>query len=402
MSPRLRSTSLCALLCAFVLSAHLAFAQSQWKEIPVGYNMPKSVMAAAPVSAVAAATTPFPKAPKTNRYAGQGRDMNRPWEIEFHGGGFFNTDSGSGNAFALPTGTSFFGGNSLQVSSYMFGDGTSLFNQVSSATGISNTITPLDTLLAHQFGSRNNGPSLGVRFGRDLGPRFGIEFSVDWNTAAVEIRDSRLLGIQATATSFANSFADLFSNSCGCSNQTLAVQSIRRSQGSQLFWTGVVNVNLKTTGKTIPYLTFGGGTISNLGPAPHAGILGFYAFDVGGPHAETDLVNIESVTSRTQGVGVLGIGAKYFATSRWGLRLDVRDYVSPNATNTLLSATPRVATLAPAEVIGPGTTPTLVFSNDPTLGPSSLSGPDVRRIRTFKGDGLDNQINLSVGVFYRF
>src|SRR5439155_21419007 len=105
MSPRLRPIGLSTLLCVLALSTSMAFAQSKWKEVPVGYNMPKSVMAAAPVSALAAAT-PFPQAPKAS-YAGEGRDMNHKWEIEFHGGAFFNIDSGSGQGFLLPTGTPF-------------------------------------------------------------------------------------------------------------------------------------------------------------------------------------------------------------------------------------------------------------------------------------------------------
>ena len=68
-----------------LLTSSLLLAQSQWKEIPVGYNMPKSAIAAAP-----AASVPFPTAPKdkkgSNSYAAEGRDPNHPWEIEFHGG----------------------------------------------------------------------------------------------------------------------------------------------------------------------------------------------------------------------------------------------------------------------------------------------------------------------------
>src|SRR5258707_846830 len=122
MSPRLQPISLRALLCVLVMSVSMAFAQSQWKEIPVGYNMPKSVMAAAPVSAMAAAMATPSKGANKSAFTGEGRDRNRPWEIEFHGGGFFNTDSGSGQGFTAPAGTPFTtvnGTPSLFVSSYM-------------------------------------------------------------------------------------------------------------------------------------------------------------------------------------------------------------------------------------------------------------------------------------------
>jgi hypothetical protein len=389
------------------MSASAVFAQSQWKEIPVGYNMPKSVMAAAPPS------TPFPNAPKnTSRYSGEGRNPSFPWEIEFHGGGFWNIGGVSGQGFTAPAAATFnglaggVGPQSLQVSSYFFGPGAALYNQFTQGpAALTNTITPLDPLLDNQFGRRHGGPAIGVRFGRDLNPWFGIEFSADWNTSPIAIDDKQLLGIEQTRASLANSFTE-FTTSVA-PGTALAISSIKRSAGSQLFWTGVVNVNLKPEGKTIPYLTFGGGAVSNIGPAPHASLLGFYAFDSGsGPHAETDLVNIQARPPRTQWVAVLGIGAKYYATSRWGLRFDFRDHVTSNSTDTVLFATPNVATLSPADAvayIGPGAPVNLIFSNDPSKGPSSLSGPAITKgIRTFKGSGITNQLNGSAGVFYRF
>src|SRR5882762_470274 len=126
MSPRLRQISLAVLLGAFVMCASMAFAQSQWKEIPVGYNMPKSAMAAA-----LANSTPFPSAPK-NSFSGDGRDPNRPWEIEFHAGGFFIADQDQGTPGVFDPGTPFTtisGDPSAQVSSYMFGPGATLTQQ---------------------------------------------------------------------------------------------------------------------------------------------------------------------------------------------------------------------------------------------------------------------------------
>lgn len=406
MPPRRRPFGLTSLLCVLAMSASMAFAQSQWKEIPVGYNMPKSVMAAAPPTA-----TPFPQAPKGTRYSGEGRDPNRPWEVEFHGGGFWNVGGVSGQGFTAPTVATFnafpggVGPQSLQVSSYFFGPGAALYNRFTQGpSALSNTITPLDPLLDHQFGRRHGGPAIGVRFGRDLNRWFGIEFSADWNTTPIAIDDKQLLGIEQTRASFANSFTE-FTTSVA-PGTALAVSSVKRSAGSQLFWTGVVNVSLKPEGKTIPYLTFGGGAVSNIGPAPHASLLGFYAFDFAGPHAETDVVNIQARPPRTQWVAVLGIGAKYYATSRWGLRFDFRDHVTSNSIDTVLFATPNVATLSPPGAVaffGPGPPDNLVFSNDPSLGPSTLSGPAITKgVRTFKGSGITNQFNASTGVFYRF
>src|SRR3954462_13584608 len=153
MSPRRRPIGTSAVLFSLVICASV-IAQSQWKEIPVGYNMPKSVMAAAPPSA-----TPFPKPPKGDMpYSGEGRDAKHRWEVEFHGGGFFTLGSAPpGQAYLPPTGTPFLtvnGTPSLFVPSYMFGDGTTLVNQVA-GTGFvpgAGPITPLDPLLGQALG----------------------------------------------------------------------------------------------------------------------------------------------------------------------------------------------------------------------------------------------------------
>src|SRR4051812_20400328 len=107
MSPRLRPINLSTLLFT-LLGASTAFAQSQWKEIPVGYNMPKSVMAVASLSTMAVAGPPPAKA-ATKKYYGQERDPYHKWEVEFHGGGFWNTGGEGGSAAALPAGTPFLG-----------------------------------------------------------------------------------------------------------------------------------------------------------------------------------------------------------------------------------------------------------------------------------------------------
>src|SRR4051812_19999873 len=183
MSPRLRPTGLSTLLCVLVISAG-AFAQSQWKEIPVGYNMPKSVMAAAPLSTMGMANAAPGKPTSKASYSGEGRDPNRKWEIEFHGGGFFTLGSTSGQGFLSPTGTPFTTVNampSLIVSSYMFGDGANLANAVSAAGFGGGPIVPLDPILDRALGTRNSGPSIGFRLSRDLGSHFSGELNFDWS-----------------------------------------------------------------------------------------------------------------------------------------------------------------------------------------------------------------------------
>jgi hypothetical protein len=414
MSGRSSTSGKTITLGTLLFTSSLLLAQSQWKEIPVGYNMPKSALSSAMTasSAMAFATKGAAKTASSNStYAGEGRDPNHPWEVEFHGGGFFSLGGeGGGKAKIFPPAASFnsgpggIGPASLQVPSYFFGDGAPLYNRVATGAGFSNTIAPLDPFLASQIGTRNNGPSIGFRLGRDLNDWFQIELSADWVSSAVEIGDKQLLALENTRQSFANSFNELLPGMGATASSVAAIADVKRSQGSQLFWTGVVNVNLKPTGKTVPYLTFGGGAVSRLGPTPHAALLGAYSFTfLGAPYSEMDIVNVEARAPRTQALGILGGGIRYFATPRWGLRVDVRDHVYPNSIDTVLSATPTVATLAPAAfVFEPGGGSNLIFSNDPSQGPSTLSGPPIHGLRTFRPDGIINQLSATAGVFYRF
>lgn len=397
MLPRLRPRGLSALICVLAMSASMAFAQSQWKEIPVGYNMPKSVMAVTTSlnTMAMAMAPPTPAKAATKKYYGQERDPYHKWEVEFHGGGFFTLGSAPPGQGFLPTPGSPFltvnGTPSLFVNSYMFGDGALLTNQVAAA-GIGGPITPLDPLLGQALGRHDNGPSIGFRLSRDFGTHLNGELNVDWSVSPIAIGDSRLIQVEATRASFTDFFP--------VSTPEGAISDIRRSAGSQLFYTGVVNAYLKTSGKVLPYLSFGAGAVSDLGPLPHAGIFGQYAFVP--THQETDVVNLEAGSKHsTHFVGVLGFGVKYYATSRWGLRLDIRDHVTRNYMDTILSAHPIIATLNPGDATSFGTAPDIQFSNDPSKGASSLSG-EANRLRTFKGDGIENQLNFSMGVLYRF
>jgi hypothetical protein len=380
-------------LVLILLTSSFLLAQAQWKDIPVGYNMPKSAMPA---------STPFPPPQKHSSYSGEGRSSKPSWEIEFHGGGIFNTAQDEGNAGFFAPVTSFLtttGDSSANVSSFMFGPGAQLTQQVGSALAIPG-VTALDSVAHSQIGSRQSGAAFGARISRDLNRWFNLEFSADWNASPLSINDKTLLGVEATRTSFLNFFSGPAFKS------SVAVADVKRSQGSQLFWTGVVNVNLKTEGKNIPYLTFGGGARSALGPAPHAAILGYYDFDLGtGFHAEQDLVNLRLIEDRTQWLAVLGIGYKYYATNHWGIRFDVREHFTPDTLITVIDATPTVGTFAPSDQVvyaPPGTSPNIQFSNDPAGGPSSLSGPAIHGLHTFRGEGWVNQVSATGGVFYRF
>jgi hypothetical protein len=341
---------------------------------------------------------------RTSTPSGAGPDRSSRFEIEFHGGGMFSSNPDGGKVAFPAVGTTFTdaaGAPTRPVSSWMFGDGALLYNNFSAASGgsMTTTMTSLDAVLSRQAGDRTGGPGLGFRLGVDLNKRLGIEWSTDYAWTPIQLKKSFLTGLEATRASYGTTFTDLATNYCFCPGFGNAISDTRRrSEGGQLFNTLAANIYLKTTGKLIPYITAGGGFVSNVGPAPHAAILGHYRLE--GLDDNTDTVNIAARSDRTQALGLIGVGAKYYATPHWGLRFDFRDHLMGNGLNTAVDANP-VATTLPFGPSSPGTTPDIQFGSAAGQ-PDSLSAPALSKFRTFKGDGMRNQFGFNVGVFFRF
>lgn len=95
------------------------------------------------------------------------------WEVEFHGGGMLSNHPEDGTAALRAAGTSFTtvtGLPSRRESSWYFGDGALLLNQVYTARGVSAKITALDPLLTSAVAQRQNGGSFGFRISRHINP----------------------------------------------------------------------------------------------------------------------------------------------------------------------------------------------------------------------------------------
>jgi hypothetical protein len=53
--------------------------------------------------------------------------------------------------------------------------------------------------------------------------------------------------------------------------------------------------------------------------------------------------------------------------------------------------------------VSTSTAPSIQFSNTPSLGrASSLSGPAIVGLPTFKGTGVQTQVQVTVGYYFRF
>jgi hypothetical protein len=358
-------------------------------------------------------------------------DPRRKWEIEVHGGGAFGNSPSGGTGSLPPAGPSFlttFGTPSRRVSSWYFGDGAALLNAVNAAFSssiVSGRITPLDAVLEQQGATWGNGGSLGVRVGYALTPRFTAEFTLDAPLAQLRTTDALRAGVEASRASFITAWNDqtgfvrsgsgvVFTNPV-----VTSVAAIDDRRGRQIFTTGALNINFPFSSRIVPYATVGAGVVSNTGGAPSVTLTGNYRFTawnygapltiVGNtftiptfPVNETDNVSIRLVpSSKHSFAGVFGGGVRIMGSSRWGIRTDVRAYVSRDTVDVLVDANPQVAIGTPAGYVSPLITPRLQLSTSPAQ-PTSLSGAPISGFRTFSSSGTPIQVAVSFGYFVRF
>ena len=182
------------------------------------------------------------------------------WKIEVHGGGAIPS-SLSGGTTELPAGTPLVTARrwypSRRVSSWFFGDGAELANEVApqfrTPFSFSDRITPLDSVLANPLAERQSGWSFGVRVSRDITPRFAAEFNLDVSSAPLEVTCAAIQGIEASAESFLQTFEGFFEplRVNGVPVSVSSSHSILTGEGTQISVTGALNINLLTNIKIV-------------------------------------------------------------------------------------------------------------------------------------------------------
>lgn len=337
----------------------------------------------------------------------------RKWEVEAHGGGMLASHPTRGSV-TMPdpaaTFTTLAGRPSRRVSSWYFGDGPPLLNDVSSALLASQRITSLDPALNTSIARRSSGGAFGVRVSRAINARFTVEAAFDYSLGRLALTDTALAAIESSRGTFASAWNGLIRTGPFVQPTVSSVATIDSSRGTQIFTTGALNIALKTRGKAIPYVTVGAGVVSTRGGTPRASLAGNYQFMImfgsfapAAPINESDSVTVRALTADTVFVGVVGGGVKYYVSPRWGVRADVRGHLGANKTTTVVDATPSVATGSPLGLIASSTNPSIQFSNSATSPQrSSLSGPAISQVRTFAGRGAQSHVSLTTGVFWRF
>jgi hypothetical protein len=352
-------------------------------------------------------------APASQVPTSQATPAERKWELEVHGGFSVNgyQDSGSGG---LPSTGAVIGGK-ISLSSLYFGAGAQLFNQ--SEAGNSGaltvpTIAPVDpVLLSSVLQRQRQGGTLGVRVDRTLGQRFTAEITFDYSPGNLTLTNTALAEIEATRASFTPALEHALSVSSVPSSVTSVATVINRRHVSQMFTTGALMINLRETGKAIPYVTIGGGVALNTGDLPSVTLVGNYQLGAPGQIFGTDAVNLRySMNGRTY-VGTGGAGLKYFITPRRGIRFDGRVQLYPNTIVNLVNATPAIvlrSTGSPFPLINSGAlqfssiAPMNGVSVSATPGATVTGGGLPPGLATFTGTGFLNQVSITAGLFWRF
>jgi hypothetical protein len=99
----------------------------------------------------------------------------------------------------------------------------------------------------------------------------------------------------------------------------------------------------------------------------------------------------------------VGGGVRIQGSPRWGIRGDVRAYISSNTVDVVVDATPQVAMSTPLGAISSTLTPSIQFSNTtPAIAMSTLSGPAISEFTTFSSSGTAVHVSLSAGYYIRF
>ena len=335
------------------------------------------------------------------------------WSIELYGGGSVASGSTSGTPIAsFPAGTPFTlasGQPSRAVSSWFFGDGALLLNQVlgqfaANAGTTFPRIAPLDEALRSGGGKQGSGGLFGLRLGRALTEKVTFELSVERGLAKMELNDALAGAMQAASDSFEASFNALLNTAPLTNLSVNSTVTTRSSSSAQIRLSGALKWNVLSGGRLQAYLTGGGGILMNTGEAPQSVLNGRYTFRFFGafPMDESDRVVVTLNQKKNNPMGLLGGGFTFDLSPSSGLRADVRLLLSSMRDRVTLSAAPGVIAGTPTQVLttAANINPGLQFSTQSGVR-TTLSGPN-ENLTIFTGSGLGKQIAFSLGVFARF
>jgi hypothetical protein len=347
-------------------------------------------------------------------------DAGPKWEVEVHAGVTAANHPTAGVGALPPPGNPFItieGTPSRSVQSWFFGDGALLLNQVQALDPSSPyRITPLDSTLTSALLRRDLSGVVGVRLNRRLNARLSAEVSAEFCACRLSLEPEVRSAVEASRASFDSTWKSFFSDwkSDSPVDKAGAIATIsfdENKHGGEIFITGTLNIALRTQGKLIPYLAVGAGTEYRSEGLPIVTLTGFYGIEkVSLPSPQSPSPNINFSDTLTMHfdasqsvVGVVGGGIKYNLDSRWGLRFDARMHLSRDSVDNLVDTgtksggTPRLPPPIPNTYVFGGD-PSIQFST--TLGSGRTVG--LKDFRTYRGNGIQQSVIVTAGVFRKF
>jgi len=235
--------------------------------------------------------------------------------------------------------------NSRAVSSFLFGDGNALINQVLVGQGL-NPIPSLDgAILNNRFAlERQSNIGGGFRLSRYVGKRIWLdwtnEYDFDYDHGSFEINEKEdadgFHSMQAWVTSLESLFA-----ACGtpCPYAVAALQTSTHEKGHQVSSAFTGNYDLRPAGKFVPYVGAGAGLVVSFAGTPRQEYFGHYSL-VNGTMQGSDHVKVDFQVPPAVPALIVVVGAKYHISDRWGLRMEARSNFESHSFTTLLQALP--------------------------------------------------------------
>ncbi len=333
------------------------------------------------------------------------------WEIEIHGSGFLKDDANGGVKSTPPAGTSFAtitpNVSSRAVSSFLFGDGNALINQVLVGQGL-NPIPSLDgAILNNRFAlERQSNIGVGLRVSRYIGRRIWLdwtnEYDFDYDHGSFEINEKEeadgFHSMQAWVTSLESLFA-----TCGvpCPYAVAALQTSTHEKGHQVSSALTGNYDLRSDGRFVPYVGAGAGLVVSFAGTPRQEYFGHFSL-LNGTMQGSDHVKVNFQVPPVVPALIAAIGAKYQISDRWGLRMEARGNFETHSFRTRVQASPEFTDggVGNAIVLSGGGA-AVQFSDNRSLAPSTLSNP-LAPFRSFKSTGSRYEGRISGGIYYRF
>ena len=331
--------------------------------------------------------------------------QERRWEVEAYGGLVAARSASEGTRTMPPAGPPIVTSSPLnpsrEVPSWFFGDGARLLNDVNEELLGLSRITALDPLFAAVKGERAG--AAGVRLRRSIATRSSLEVAVDFSGGAPLAPVDVAATIESVRRSFAETFTELLRSGPFASVVVEATAGVAADAQREIAVTVAFNTDVGRLGPLTPYLTFGGGIVTGLGTPASAELLGRYRFSVLGqvPIDESDQVTLDFDRSLTY-AAVVGGGFRRDLSARWAIRFDARALIGPDAARIRVTAAPASQRGSPAGFVESGTSPSIQFSNDASLGRrSSLSAPALDGVAVFDG-GIQTRTVVSFGISRRF